>query len=96
MNALRTIALAVALCANSYAQTDADVRKRIEQVAAAANRIEIDGNSSDWAAIPMMIDSPVDGKAGGPQDIVAVAELSNGTFVMGSKNVKVTIGGCGG
>jgi len=30
------------------------------------------------------------------QDIVSVAELSNGTFLMGKRTVKVTIGGCGG
>jgi sulfur-oxidizing protein SoxY len=30
------------------------------------------------------------------QDIIAVAELSNGSMVMGKRTVKVTIGGCGG
>ncbi len=30
------------------------------------------------------------------QDIVAVAELSNGTMLVGKRTVKVTIGGCGG
>ncbi|MGD9785770.1 MAG: thiosulfate oxidation carrier protein SoxY [Hyphomicrobiaceae bacterium] len=30
------------------------------------------------------------------QDIVAVAELSNGKKLMGTRTVKVTIGGCGG
>lgn len=30
------------------------------------------------------------------QDIVAVAELSNGKFLVGKQMVKVTIGGCGG
>lgn len=30
------------------------------------------------------------------QDIVAVAELSDGKFLMGKRMVKVTIGGCGG
>lgn len=30
------------------------------------------------------------------QDIVAVAELSDGKFLMGKRTVKVTIGGCGG
>ncbi|MFT7860020.1 MAG: thiosulfate oxidation carrier protein SoxY [Sulfurimonas sp.] len=34
-------------------------------------------------------------KLGGTQDVVAVAELSNGEFIMASQNVKVTIGGCG-
>lgn len=30
------------------------------------------------------------------QEIIAVAELSDGKFVLGRKTVKVTIGGCGG
>ncbi len=30
------------------------------------------------------------------QDIYAVAELSNGNFLVGKRTVKVTIGGCGG
>ncbi len=30
------------------------------------------------------------------QDIVTVAELSNGKFLLGRRSVKVTIGGCGG
>ena len=30
------------------------------------------------------------------QDVVALAELSDGTFLVQKKNVKVTIGGCGG
>jgi len=30
------------------------------------------------------------------QDVVAVAELSDGRFMMAKKSVKVTIGGCGG
>ena len=29
------------------------------------------------------------------QEVVAIAELSNGTFLSASKSVKVTIGGCG-
>ena len=32
----------------------------------------------------------------GTQDIVAVAEMSDGSFRMASRAVKVTIGGCGG
>ncbi|WP_020038947.1 thiosulfate oxidation carrier protein SoxY [Salipiger mucosus] len=32
----------------------------------------------------------------GTQDVIAVAKLSDGTFARTSKNVKVTIGGCGG
>lgn len=34
-------------------------------------------------------------KLGGTQDIVALVELSNGTFMRAGKSVKVTIGGCG-
>ena len=34
-------------------------------------------------------------KLGSTQDVVAVAEMSNGTFIFASANVKVTIGGCG-
>lgn len=34
-------------------------------------------------------------KLGGTQDVVAVAEMSNGTFLSTKQNVKVTIGGCG-
>jgi sulfur-oxidizing protein SoxY len=30
------------------------------------------------------------------QDVVAVAEISDGKFAMVRRNVKVTIGGCGG
>lgn len=30
------------------------------------------------------------------QDVIALAELSDGTFLVSQKNVKVTIGGCGG
>lgn len=32
----------------------------------------------------------------GTQDVVAVAKMSDGSFAKVSKNVKVTIGGCGG
>ncbi len=34
-------------------------------------------------------------KLGGTQDVVAIAEMSDGTFLTGKQNVKVTIGGCG-
>ena len=34
-------------------------------------------------------------KLGGTQKVVAVAELSNGEFLIASQSVKVTIGGCG-
>lgn len=34
-------------------------------------------------------------KLGGTQDVVAVVEMSNGSFISASQNVKVTIGGCG-
>ena len=35
-------------------------------------------------------------RLGRTQDVIAVAELSNGSFLMGKRTVKVTIGGCGG
>ena len=34
-------------------------------------------------------------KLNGTQDVVALVELSNGTFIKSAKSVKVTIGGCG-
>ncbi|MDP3266434.1 MAG: thiosulfate oxidation carrier protein SoxY [Sulfuricurvum sp.] len=34
-------------------------------------------------------------KLGTTQDVLAVAEMSNGTFLSAKQNVKVTIGGCG-
>jgi sulfur-oxidizing protein SoxY len=34
-------------------------------------------------------------KLSGTQDVVALVELSNGTFIKSAKSVKVTIGGCG-
>ena len=34
-------------------------------------------------------------KLGGTQDVVALVEMSNGTFLRAAKPVKVTIGGCG-
>lgn len=48
--------------------------------------------------------SPLSGKAqassrmrlGKTQDVVVIAELSNGTFYTTKRSVKVTIGGCGG
>jgi sulfur-oxidizing protein SoxY len=30
------------------------------------------------------------------QDVISVAELNDGTFVMAKRTVRVTIGGCGG
>ena len=48
--------------------------------------------------------SPLSGKASATsrmrlastQDVVAIAEMSDGKFYMGKRTVKVTIGGCGG
>lgn len=34
-------------------------------------------------------------KLGSTQDVVAIAEMSDGTFLSAKQNVKVTIGGCG-
>jgi sulfur-oxidizing protein SoxY len=35
-------------------------------------------------------------RLGKTQDIIVVAEMSDGKFYMGKRAVKVTIGGCGG
>jgi sulfur-oxidizing protein SoxY len=48
--------------------------------------------------------SPLSGKAAvagrmrlaRTQDVIVIAELGDGRFLMGKRNVKVTIGGCGG
>lgn len=32
----------------------------------------------------------------GTQDVIAIAKMGDGSFIQASKNVKVTIGGCGG
>ena len=48
--------------------------------------------------------SPISGKAAvasrmrlqRTQDVIGIAELSDGRFLMSKRNVKVTIGGCGG
>ena len=48
--------------------------------------------------------SPLSGKAtvasrmrlARTQDVIGIAELSDGRFLMSKRNVKVTIGGCGG
>ncbi|KIM11296.1 MAG: sulfur oxidation protein SoxY [Sulfuricurvum sp. PC08-66] len=34
-------------------------------------------------------------KLGGTQDVLAIAKMSDGSFISASQNVKVTIGGCG-
>jgi sulfur-oxidizing protein SoxY len=34
-------------------------------------------------------------KLGSSQDVVALIEMSDGTFITAKQNVKVTIGGCG-
>jgi len=34
-------------------------------------------------------------KLGSTQDVIVIAEMSDGTFLSGKQNVKVTIGGCG-
>ncbi|MBB4287701.1 thiosulfate oxidation carrier protein SoxY [Roseospira goensis] len=61
-----------------------------------------DGNPSPDVAVFHF--TPMSGKAAastrlrlaGTQNVVAVAQLSDGTAMMGKKQVKVTIGGCGG
>jgi len=61
-----------------------------------------DGNP--WPDVATFHFTPMSGKAAGStrlrlagtQNVVAVAQLSDGTAMMGKKQVKVTIGGCGG
>lgn len=61
-----------------------------------------DGNP--WPDVAVFHFTPMSGKAAGStrlrlagtQNVVAVAQLSDGTAMMGKKQVKVTIGGCGG
>lgn len=73
--------------------TDKDYVKRIH-VFAAKN------SNARCAAVEL---TPSNGKAyfatrlklGGTQEVVAVAELSDGTFIQAKQSVKVTIGGCG-
>ena len=73
--------------------TDADYVKSIHILA---------GKNSNARCIDVHL-TPANGKAmfatrvklGGTQDITAVIALSNGTFLIASQNVKVTIGGCG-
>ncbi|GJM27257.1 MAG: hypothetical protein DHS20C16_36720 [Phycisphaerae bacterium] len=68
------IATGIALChAIAFAQTDDDIRAKIEQVAKLANAVVIDGQAQDWAGIPKLTDSPVDGSSGARRDIVAVS-----------------------
>lgn len=62
----------------------------------------LNGKNSNARCIDVFL-TPANGKAmfstriklGGTQDVTAVVELSDGTFLSASKSVKVTIGGCG-
>ena len=62
----------------------------------------LNGKNSNARCIDVFL-TPANGKAmfstriklGGTQDVIALAELSDGTFLMASQSVKVTIGGCG-
>jgi sulfur-oxidizing protein SoxY len=74
--------------------TDKDYVKAIHVVA----------TSNPQAGVASFHLSPISGRAtvasrmrlARTQDVIAVAELSDGKFLMGKRNVKVTIGGCGG
>ncbi len=74
--------------------TDADYVKAVHVIST--------GNPNALIASYTM--SPMSGKAkvssrmrlAKTQDIIVVAEMSNGKFMTGKKTVKVTIGGCGG
>ena len=73
--------------------TDADYVKAIHI---------LDGKNSNARCIDVFL-TPANGKAmfstriklGGTQNVTALVELSNGTFLIASQSVKVTIGGCG-
>ncbi|WP_297483717.1 thiosulfate oxidation carrier protein SoxY [Sulfurimonas sp.] len=62
----------------------------------------LNGKNSNARCIDVFL-TPANGKAmfstriklGGTQDVTAIVELSDGTFLMASQSVKVTIGGCG-
>ena len=62
----------------------------------------LNGKNSNARCIDVFL-TPANGKAmfstriklGGTQDVTAVVELSDGTFLIASQSVKVTIGGCG-
>jgi len=72
MRPLRLL-VAATCCANAFAQTDEQVRQRIQQVGAAAADILIDGDATDWETVPKLTDSPVDSRGGAKRDITAVA-----------------------
>ncbi len=73
MMTIRTITGIALFHAIAFAQTDDDIRVKIEHVANLANAVVIDGQPQDWAGIPRLTDSPVDGRSGARRDIVAVA-----------------------
>ncbi len=62
----------------------------------------LNGKNSNARCIDVFL-TPANGKAmfstrvklSGTQDVTALVELSDGTFLIASQNVKVTIGGCG-
>ena len=62
----------------------------------------LNGKNSNARCIDVFL-TPANGKAmfstriklGGTQNVTAVVELSDGTFLIASQSVKVTIGGCG-
>jgi sulfur-oxidizing protein SoxY len=66
--------------------------------------IHIIATANPQAAVATFHFTPLSGKAAvssrarlaRTQDVIAIAELSDGTFLMSKRTVKVTIGGCGG
>lgn len=67
-------------------------------------RLHIFASANPQADVASFTFTPLSGKAAASsrmrlaktQDVVAVAELSDGKFLLGKRTVKVTIGGCGG
>lgn len=74
--------------------TDKDYVKAVHVVATGNPRPEV----ASFALTPLSGKASVSSRMrlGKTQDIIVVAEMSDGKFYMGKRTVKVTIGGCGG
>ena len=74
--------------------TDKDYVKAVHVVATGNPRPEV----ASFGLTPLSGKASVSSRMrlGKTQDIIVVAEMSDGKFYMGKRTVKVTIGGCGG
>jgi sulfur-oxidizing protein SoxY len=74
--------------------TDTDYVKAIHVIATANPQPDV----ATFRFTPLSGKAAVSSRArlAGTQDVIAVAELSDGKFLLTKHNVKVTIGGCGG